>query len=119
LRGTPLDLQAEGRILFIEDIGEYHYHLDRMLQNLKAGGVLEALSGLIVGYFTGMKDGAAPYGQTAIEIIREAVEPYGYPVAFGFPAGHELPNHPLLFGAEISLEVSANQVRIGSIPRPA
>lgn len=106
LRGTALDLKPKGKILFIEDIHELNYRIDRMMQNLKAGGVLDEINGLIVGHFTGMKDGAAHYGKTALEIIREAVEPYDYPVVFGFPAGHELPNHPLLMGGRTALEVS-------------
>jgi muramoyltetrapeptide carboxypeptidase len=112
LRGTSLDIRPKGKILFIEDIHELHYRLDRTMQNLKAGGVLEQLSGLIAGHFTGMKDGATPYGRAAYEIIREAVEPYGYPVVFGFPAGHELPNHPLLMGGRITIDVSRHEVRL-------
>lgn len=112
LRGTPLDLMPEGRVLFIEDIGEYHYHLDRMMQNLKAGGILEKLSGLVVGHFTDMKDGGSPFERDSIGIIRDAVEAYGYPVVFGFPAGHELPNEPLLLGGRISLDVSPAEVRV-------
>jgi muramoyltetrapeptide carboxypeptidase len=115
LRGTPLDIQPPGRILFIEDIGEHHYHLDRIMHNLKAGGVLEQLSGLIVGHFTGMKDGETPFGQTACEIIRAAVAPYDYPVVCGFPAGHESPNLPLLMGAVISLQVAVSGVTIKQI----
>jgi len=108
LRGTPLDVIPEGRVLFIEDINEYRYHLDRMMQNLKAGGVLERLSGLVVGHFTKMKDGDTPFGLDTAEIIREAVAPYGYPVVFGFPAGHELPNLPLLMGGLVSMDVSGD-----------
>lgn len=105
LRATPLDIEPQGRILFLEDIGEHHYHLDRMMHNLKAGGVLEQLSGLIVGHFTGMKDGETPFGMTACEIVRAAVAPYDYPVVVGFPAGHDVPNLPLLMGAAVSLQV--------------
>ena len=112
LRGTPLDIRPKGKILFIEDIGELHYHLDRMMQNLKAGGILEQLSGIIVGHFTKMRDGETSFGRTACEIIKEAVAPYGYPVAFGFPAGHELPNQPLLMGGKISLKVSGDGVMV-------
>jgi len=112
LRGTPLDILPKGKILFIEDIGEYHYHIDRMMQNLKAGRILEQLSGLIVGYFTDMKDGDTPFGKTAYEVIKEAVAPYKYPVVFGFPSGHELPNYPLLMGSKISLNVFEDQVTI-------
>lgn len=115
LRGTPLDIQPAGRILFIEDIGEHHYHLDRMLQNLKAGGVLEQISGLIAGHFTGMKDGETAFGQTAYQIIHAAVEPYLYPVAFGFPAGHDRPNLPLLMGGPLAMQVSASAVTIQQI----
>jgi muramoyltetrapeptide carboxypeptidase len=112
LRGTPLDLIPEGRILFIDDIQKYHYHLDRMMQNLKAGGVLERISGLLVGHFTKMRDGQTPFGKNAYEVIREAVEPWDYPVVFGFPAGHELPNDPLLIGGTIPLDVSNHSVHV-------
>ncbi len=111
MRGTPLDLNPAGKILFIEDIGEYNYHLDRMMMNLKTGKVLEEIAGLVVGYFTDMKEGEAPFGKTAYEIIREAVEPYHYPVVFDFPAGHELPNLPLLMGGKVKLEVTDDGVR--------
>lgn len=111
MRGTPLDMNPKGKILFIEDIGEYNYHLDRMMMNLKTGKVLEKIAGLVVGYFTDMKEGEAPFGKTASEIIREAVEPYHYPVVFDFPAGHELPNLPVLMGGKVKLEVSDNGVR--------
>ncbi len=105
LRGTPYDFIPDGKILFIEDLCEYHYHLDRMMQNLRLGGVLERLSGLVVGQFTDMKDGATPYGADAYAIIAEAVGEYNYPVWFGFPAGHDHPNRPLLLGATVSLSV--------------
>jgi len=115
LRGTPCDISPKGKILFIEDINEHHYHLDRMMMNLKAGGVLEQLSGVIVGYFTGIKDGETVYGKTAVEIIHEAVSTYHYPVVFGFPAGHEFPNYPLIMGSKISLEVTDDRVIIKTI----
>jgi muramoyltetrapeptide carboxypeptidase len=115
LRGTPLDISPKGKILFIEDIDEHHYHLDRMMFNLKTGGILEQLSGLIVGYFTGMKDGDTSFGKTACEIIGEAVASYRYPVVFGFQSGHELPNYPMILGSRISLEASENRVIIKTI----
>lgn len=117
LRGTALDLKPKGKILFIEDIQELNYRIDRMMQNLKAGGVLEEIKGLIVGHFSGMKDGAADYGMTVLEIIREAVEPFDYPVVFGFPAGHELPNHPLLMGGRTLLDVSDDRAVVGNPDR--
>lgn len=106
LRGTPLDIDPKGKILFIEDLSEYYYHLDRMMMNLKAGGILKKISGLIVGQFTEMKNGETPYGKNAFEIISEAVKEYHYPVIFDFPAGHQLPNWPLILGSRISMEVS-------------
>jgi len=112
LRGTSLDISPKGKILFIEDIDEHHYHLDRMMMNLKAGGVLEQLSGLVAGHFTGIKDGETPFGKTAYQIIKDAVASYHYPVAFGLQSGHELPNYPLLLGSRISLDVSENKVII-------
>lgn len=112
LRGTLLDISPRGKILFIEDIDEHHYHIDRMMQNLRTGNVLEKISGLIVGYFTAITDGETPFDKTSAEIIREAVEPYRYPVCFGFPAGHELPNMPLILGSRILLNVSDNEVKI-------
>jgi len=117
LRGTPLDISPKGKILFIEDISEYHYHLDRMMINLKVGRVLEKISGLIVGHFTDIKDGETSYGKNAYEIIREAVEEYHYPVIFNFPAGHQLPNWPLLMGSRVGLNVSGNEANIKSISR--
>lgn len=115
LRGTPLDISPKGKILFIEDIDEHHYHLDRMMLNLKTGRVLERLSGLVAGYFTGIKDGETPFGKTAYEIIKESVAPYNFPVVFGFQSGHELPNYPLLMGSRISLNVSEEQVIIKTL----
>jgi len=112
LRGTLLDISPKGKILFIEDIDEHHYHIDRMIYNLKAGHLLEKISGLIVGYFTAITDGEAPFGKTSAEIIREAVDSYRYPVCFGFPAGHELPNMPLIMGSRILLNVSDKEVKI-------
>lgn len=103
LRGTTYDFNPEGKILFIEDLNEYLYHLDRMMYNLKLGGVLAKISGLIVGQFSDMKDNDTPFGQSAYEIIRSAVEEYDYPVVFDFPAGHALPNFPLYLGKSITI----------------
>ncbi len=112
LRGTALDQSYKGKVLFLEDISEYDYHLDRMLMNLRYGGALAGLSGLVVGYFTDTKSGNTPYGKDAQEIIRDAVEGYNYPVVFGFPAGHELPHFPLLMGHQVSVDVSTVSVSI-------
>lgn len=108
LRGTRYDIKPDGKILFIEDLNEYLYHLDRMMHNLKLGGILQRISGLVVGQFTDMKDNATPFGQEAAEIIRASVDAYDYPVMFNFPAGHSRPNYPLVLGDVCQLTVEEN-----------
>ena len=103
LMGTPCEPDTLGKILYIEDIGEYLYHLDRMMVSLRLAGKLEGLAGLVVGYFTDMKDNEDPFGKNVEEIILDAVRDYGYPVAFGFPAGHEHPNQALVCGGTYTL----------------
>jgi len=110
LCGTDDDLDTKGKILFLEDLDEYLYHIDRMMQNLRKGGKLDALAGLIVGGMSDMNDNAVPFGERAEEIIRNTVEPYNYPVCFGFPAGHFDDNRALTVGKEATLEVSSEQV---------
>ena len=107
LRGTPYDFPAEGTILFIEDIGERPYHIDRMMNNLKLGGVLEKLSGLIVGQFTEYEEDLS-IGKEVYEMIADMVTPYGYPVCFNFPVGHVVNNVPLICGCETELTVGNN-----------
>jgi muramoyltetrapeptide carboxypeptidase len=95
----------ETKILFIEDIDEYLYHIDRMMVSLKRPGKLAGLAGLIIGSMTDMKDNTVPFGKTAEEIIREAVDEYNYPVCFGFPAGHVDRNLALILGRKVRLSV--------------
>ena len=105
LSGTPDDLDTSGKILFLEDLDEYLYHVDRMMLNLKRSGKLRSLAGLLVGGFTEMKDNTVPFGETAEEIIFDAVKEYNYPVCFNFPAGHVDRNLALYFGREAKLTV--------------
>ncbi|MGM0375882.1 MAG: S66 peptidase family protein [Bacteroidota bacterium] len=107
MRGTPYDFDPAGKILFIEEVGEQIYHLDRMMQNLKTGGKLEGLAGIIIGHLTNMQDNTTPFGLSAKGVIHEKVHPLGIPVLFGFPAGHEKPNEPLLMGGQIEMEVNS------------
>lgn len=107
LQGSKDALKTEGKILFLEDLDEYLYHIDRMIQNLKRSGAMEGLKGLVIGGMTDMRDNAIPFGKTAEEIIQEAVSEYNYPVCFGFPAGHIPDNQSLIMGKKIRLEVSS------------
>ena len=110
LTGTAYQVPTKGAILFLEDVDEYLYHIDRMMLNLKMSGMLEQLNGLIVGGMTEMHDNNIPYGRNAYEIIRDAVEPYKFPVCFGFPAGHQNPNLAMVLGREVDLVVEAGSV---------
>jgi len=106
LTGSVSDIETDGKILFIEDIDEYLYHIDRMMINLKRSGKLSRLSGLIVGNMTDMKDNEVKFGNDAYGIIAEAVKEYNYPVWFGFPAGHSAVNLALILGRKVLMNVS-------------
>lgn len=98
LLGSKSDLDTDGKILFLEDLDEYVYHIDRMMQALDRAGKLKNLAGLLVGGMTEMKDNQKPFGKTAEEIIAEVTVKYAYPVFFGISAGHIQHNFPLVFG---------------------
>lgn len=115
LSGSASDIDTRGKILFIEDLDEYLYHIDRMLMQLKRSGKLEGLNGLIVGGMSDMRDNAIPFGKTAEEIISEAVREYSFPVCMNFPAGHIQNNQPLLMCGKVSLEVGdSSLIRVHS-----
>jgi muramoyltetrapeptide carboxypeptidase len=113
LCGTPSELKTKGRILFIEDVGEFLYNIDRMLLQLKRCGKLDKLAGLVVGGFTENKDTDRPFGRSAEEIIRDAVEEYDYPVCFGFPVSHGKENVALKVGVGYKLRVSKTKAELG------
>ncbi len=112
LSGTPFDLNTDGKILFIEDLDEYLYHIDRMMMQLKLSGKLNHLAGLIVGGMSDMKDNQIPFGKTAEEIIYDAVMEYKYPVCFNFPAGHVDRNLPIYFGKKAKLIVDSGNATL-------
>ncbi|MGE4585805.1 MAG: LD-carboxypeptidase [Mangrovibacterium sp.] len=109
LLGTPLESSTDGCILFIEEVSEQLYKLDRMMHSLRLAGKLKKLKALVAGQFTEMKEGDSPFGQSVEEIIRHAVRNYDYPVCFGFPAGHSKLNLPLMLGASYSLSVKPDR----------
>ena len=108
LRGTPFDIEPAGKILFIEDLDELLYHVDRMVTNLRISGWFSQLAGLIVGGMTEMrdKDPKDPYGKSAEQIVADAVGDAGYPVCYGFPAGHIADNRALVMGQKAKLSVT-------------
>ena len=106
LQGTDYAIDCDDKILFIEDLNEYLYHLDRMMLNLKMSGKLAKLRGLVVGTFSDMKDNASPFGKTAYEIVKSHTSDYSYPIGFGFPIGHIDDNQPLVEGGNYRLEIS-------------
>ncbi|MBR1549311.1 MAG: LD-carboxypeptidase [Bacteroidales bacterium] len=107
LLGSPSQVDTRGKILLIEDLDEYLYHIDRMMLGLKRAGMLEGLAGLMVGGLTDMHDNTVPFGRTAEQIVLDAVAEYRYPVCFGTPFGHLGDNNLAIpLGVKCSLEVS-------------
>jgi len=112
LSGSASDIETDGKILFMEDLEEYLYHIDRMMVQLKRSGKLQNLAGLIVGGMNNMNDNTVPFGKTAYEIISEHIATYDYPVCFGFSAGHIDDNRTLIMGRKVDLEVYENKSEV-------
>ena len=108
--GTDSDIKTKGRILFIEEVGEYSYNIDRMLYQLKRSGKFYRLAGLIIGGFTEMKDTERPFGKEVYEIILELIKEYDFPVCFDFPVSHTERNYALKIGAHYKLRVGKSKV---------
>lgn len=115
LVGTESDIRTKGRILFIEDIGEHLYHIDRMLYQLKRAGKLSKLEGLVVGGFTDMSDTERPFGKPIEEIIWEMIKEYEFPVCFGFPVSHTDRNYALKVGVNHKLKITKNKVTLEEV----
>ncbi|HPZ04357.1 MAG TPA: LD-carboxypeptidase [Bacteroidales bacterium] len=115
LMGSPSSLDTAGKILFIEDLDEYLYHIDRMMMQLKRAGKLDSLAGLIVGGMSEMNDNSIPFGFEAEQIIRAHCERYSFPVCFGFPAGHIPDNRALKLGVDVELKIDNEGVTLKEI----
>lgn len=111
LRGTPYDIPAEGTILFIEDVGERPHVIERYMYNLKLGGVLEKLSGLIIGQFTEYEENRS-LGKDLYGALADLLKDYNYPICFNFPVGHVVDNRPLIEGARVELTVDKRNVEL-------
>jgi len=112
---TASDIKTKNKILFIEEVGEYIYSVDRMMYQLKRSGKLEDLNGLIIGRFSDMKDTTIPFGQTVEDAIRGLVKDYNYPVCFGFPVSHDKENYALKVGVKYKLKVEKELVELKEI----
>lgn len=112
LMGSNSQLDCGGKILFLEDLDEYLYHIDRMLIGLKRSGCFDGLKGLVIGSFIKMHDNAIPWGKTAYQIIAETTKNESFPVVYNFPAGHISENNTLIFGKKISLNVNSKNTII-------
>lgn len=112
LIGTKSEPKVKGRILFLEDVGEYIYNIDRMFLQLKRAGWLENLGGLLIGGFTETKDTERPFGQTAYQLIHDHLKGCKFPIAFGFPVSHDRENYALKTGVDYRLTVDREKVRL-------
>ncbi|TBX70787.1 LD-carboxypeptidase [Flavobacterium silvisoli] len=112
LLGSESAIDCRDKILFLEDLDEYLYHVDRMMMNLKRNGCLASLKGIIVGGMTEMKDNEIPWGRNALEIIEDAVKGLDIPIIYNFPAGHIRDNRALILGRQVSMEVTAETSKV-------
>ncbi len=115
LIGTDNDIDTQGKILFIEDISEYRYNIDRMMWQLLRAGKLDHLAGLVVGSFNDTQDNEVPFGMTEQEIIHEKVKQFKYPVCYDFPIGHQTHNLAIKVGATYELSVQENIVTLQEV----
>lgn len=112
LMGSNAQIDCKGKILFIEDLDEYLYHIDRMMMSLKRCGCFDGLKGLIIGTMTKMNDNDIPWGKNANQIIEDVTKGYSFPVLYNFPAGHFHDNRALIFGKQVSLELNATTSKV-------
>ncbi|HEX8332840.1 MAG TPA: LD-carboxypeptidase [Segetibacter sp.] len=112
LIGTPSDINTKNKMLFLEDIGEYLYNIDRMMYQLLRSGKLKNLSALIIGGFSEMKDTTVPYGQQVFEVINKIVKEFDFPVCYNFPVSHERENYALKVGVDYALRITNKKVEL-------
>ncbi len=112
LFGSPSAIDCTDKILFIEDLDEYLYHVDRMLMNMKRNGCLKSIKGIVVGSMTKMKDNDIPWGKNALEIVQDITKNYNIPIIYNFPAGHIQDNRALIIGSNVTIEVNKTESKL-------
>lgn len=112
LLGSKSAIDTKDKILFIEDLDEYLYHIDRMMYNLKRNGYFEQIKGIIVGSMTDMHDNEIPFGQNEVQIITEIAKDLSIPIAFQFPAGHQKDNRTLILGKQVHFEINEKEIKL-------
>lgn len=112
LFGSESAIDCTDKILFIEDLDEYLYHIDRMMMNLKRNGCLESIKGIIVGSMSKMKDNEIPWGKNALEIVDDVTKKYNIPIIYNFPAGHINDNRALILGSKVTIHLNENCSRV-------
>lgn len=110
--GTPSEIDTQGKILFLEEVNEYLYHIDRMMVQLRRAGKLDQLAGLIIGQFSKVKDNEVFFGQTVYEIVSDLTTKFDYPVCYNFPVGHEKHNMTIICNRKAHLEVDEKTVAL-------
>ena len=99
-------------ILFIEDLDEYLYHIDRMMYNLKRNNYFKNVKGIVIGSMADMHDNEIPFGQNEVQIITEICKNHNIPIVFEFPAGHQIDNRTLILGSQVDFEVNEKEVKL-------
>jgi len=110
--GSASEADYKGKIIFIEDLDEYLYHIDRMMMNLKRNDYFKDVKGIVIGAMTKMRDNDVPWGHDALQIIQDITKEYKIPICFNFPAGHITDNRALIFGKQVTLDVTAEGTKI-------
>jgi len=110
--GSKSEVDYKGKILFIEDLDEYLYHIDRMMMNLKRNGYFDGLKALVVGGMTEMNDNDIPWGKNSLEIIQDVLKDYKFPIIYNFPAGHIKDNRALILGKVVTIDVNDKEASV-------
>jgi muramoyltetrapeptide carboxypeptidase len=112
LLGSKSSIDTKGKILFIEDLDEYLYHIDRMMYNLKRNNYFKNVKGIVIGSMADMHDNEIPFGQNEVQIITEICKNHHIPIVFEFPAGHQIDNRTLILGSQVDFEVNEKEVKL-------